>query len=151
MKIKLFLITSLAYLSAISMSSTALKEEIIIKDGKKTVIESVIKSAIPGDTILYKNLINNDGNKTTQKLTVTNPMPTNLTYKANSAACSVACDITFAINGSKEFKDPNELYVIQNKTKRLAKPSEYTAIRWSLKKSLKPSEKAFVSYKATLN
>jgi hypothetical protein len=81
---------------------------------------------------------------------ITDPIPQDMMYVANSAAGESA-DITFSVDGGKTWGKPETLQVKNaDGTMRVASPKDYTDIRWILKGKLAPGAKGTVTFHATL-
>jgi len=152
-----FLIASTVFFAVVSMaqanvsiSSSSFQEQIKVDINGVKVKEWVkAQKVVPGTLIRYVNALENAGQKTATKLVVKNPIPLNMEYVANSAACKSACELAYSIDGGKSFKNPSELYVGAGEKRHLAKASEYTDIMWIVD-SLHGSTESSVEYQARL-
>jgi len=113
--------------------------KVVKKVNKKGHIVTVlkdVKKVIPGDTVLYKNIVSNYGDKALENIILNNSIPKHTKYVRNSAKCSVKCDIFLSTDGGRTFKKAS-----------LVNPKEtVTNVRWVLLSSIASNTKATVSY-----
>ena len=134
----------------VSINSASFQEQTKVTASGEKVKEWVRASkVVPGTVIRYVNSLENAGDKTATKLVINNPIPENMEYVANSAACASECTLSYSVDGGKSYKQPSELYLGVGKERHLAKASEYTDIRWVVD-SLGSNSQSSVEYKARL-
>jgi len=134
----------------VSINSASFQEQTKVTASGEKVKEWVRASkVVPGTVIRYVNSLENAGAKTATKLVINNPIPENMEYVANSAACASECTLSYSVDGGKSYKQPSELYLGVGKERHLAKASEYTDIRWVVD-SLGSNSQSSVEYKARL-
>ena len=134
----------------VSISSASFQELTkVTLSGEK--VKEWVKSEkiVPGTMVRYVNTLENEGTQVATKLLIKNPIPKDMEYVANSAACQGTCTLSFSIDGGESFKNPTELYVGLGEERHLAKASEYTDIRWVVD-TLASNSQSFVEYKARL-
>ncbi len=122
----------------------------INKDGQKVTKYLPIGKIVPGDTVLYKNSIINNTNKTANNMVLQNPIPKHTEYVANSATCEVECEILYSVDGGKNYDKSSKLTVKDGDIKRVAKASEYTNVKWILKEPLKANSSTYVTFKTKI-
>lgn len=118
----------------ISVSITAEKEVTVVKGGLKSTKKVAATTINPGDVIFYTLNYINSGNEAATSVVLDDPVPMGTVYIPGSAFGEGA-EITFSIDGGKNFKKPSLLvYEVKgtngNVEKRTASPEEYTNIRW---------------------
>lgn len=134
----------------VSISSASFQELTKVTLSGEKVTEWVkSEKIVPGTMVRYLNTLENSGSQIATKLLVKNPIPENMEYVANSAACKGTCSLSYSVDGGKSFKSPSELYVGVGEERHLAKASEYTDISWVVD-SLASNTQSFVEYKARL-
>jgi uncharacterized repeat protein (TIGR01451 family) len=134
----------------LSISSISLQEQTKITSSGEKVKEWVKASkVVPGTVIRYVNTIENSGDKPAMQLVVNNPIPENMEYVANTAACEGSCSITYSVDGGKSFNQPEKLFVGEGKERHMARAAEYTDIKWVVD-SLAAMSQSTVEYKARL-
>jgi len=154
---KFFLKTSLVLCTVaslaqanVSISSTSFQELTkVTPSGEKSKEWVKTEKIVPGTVVRYVNTLENSGVEIATKLLVKNPIPNNMEYVADSAACQGTCSVSYSIDGGQTFNDPSELYVGVGENRHVAKASEYTDIQWIVN-SLSANSQSFVEYKARL-
>jgi len=145
----LFVVASLAQAN-VSINSTSYQEITkITPTGEKSKEWVKAEKIVPGTVVRYVNRLENSGVETATKLLIKNPIPKNMEYVADSAACQGSCTLSYSVDGGESFKNPSELYVGEGENRHVAKASEYTDIRWVID-SLVANSQSFVEYKARL-
>jgi len=145
----LFAVVSMAQAN-VSISSASFQELTKVTSSGESLKEWVkTEKIVPGTVVRYLNTLENSGSNVATKLLVKNPIPENMEYVANSAACKGTCSLAYSVDGGKSFKNPSELYIGIGEERHLAKASEYTDIMWMVD-SLASNAKSFVEYKARL-
>jgi len=136
---------------AIEVTSIAEQEiEVLNKDGKKETKRIPVAKAVPGDAILYTTTFKNLIKKPAGNIVITNPVPNDSTYRGGSAS-GANTDITFSIDGGKQYAAPDKLIVITKEGKtRPALPTDYTHLRWAYKGELGVGKTGEVSFRAVI-
>ena len=106
------------------------------KRGHIVTVLKDVKKVIPGDTVLYRNIVSNFGDKALKNIVLNNDIPKHTKYIKNSAKCSVKCNIFLSTDGGRTFKKASQV----NPKKTV------TNIRWVLLSSIASNKKATVSY-----
>lgn len=132
-------INSASYQEATKVDSNGEKEKEWVRASK----------VVPGTVIRYVNSLENSGEQSATKLVVSNPVPTNMEYVANSASCQSECTLSYSVDGGKSYKQPEELFLGVGAERHIANASEYTHIRWVVD-SLSATSQSSVEYKARL-
>ncbi len=136
----------------VALTTTVQKlERVAAPDGTATTRLVGAEKVIPGDEVRYTITFENDGAKSVDAGTVviTNPIPENTQYSADSAFGS-GTTIQFSVDGGQSFHSPSELTVVRDGAKVPATPADYTTIRWSFAPALAPAQKSYVSFNARL-
>ena len=107
------------------------------KQGHVVKLLEDIKKVVPGDVIVYKNVVSNFEEKALENLVLNNKVPKHTDYIKNSAKCVGKCNILLSNDGGKTFLPEKEL--------KTRKP--VTNVRWILLSSVKQNAKETVSYK----
>ncbi len=95
-----------------------------------------VDRVVPGDTIVYKNVVSNFETKPLKNLVLNNKVPEHTSYVKHSAKCSSKCKVLVSVDGGKTF-------LPEAKIKRGKK---VTNVRWILLSSINQNSKAYVSY-----
>ncbi|MGB8518178.1 MAG: hypothetical protein WCD45_09855 [Gallionella sp.] len=119
--------------------------------GRKHVERVVAHKGIPGDAMLYVTTVENIGKKAADSgAAITVPVPQNTEYQAGSAYGDNT-EITFSIDGGKNFASPEKLSVKSSDGyEQIASSSSYTNIRWTFKKQFAPGATGEVGFRAII-
>lgn len=105
---------------------------------------------VPGDRILYTTTFKNNGDKPSDKIVISNPIPENTRYLGGTAK-GENCVITYSVDEGKSWGHAQSLKVkLKDGTVRAAVASDYTNIRWEYRRSLQPTEAKAVSFQTQL-
>lgn len=120
------------------------------QDGRRIVKLAPATRVVPGDQVIYTLEIRNITNSVVAEPIVTFPVPNYMSYVADSAS-GPGADITFSLDGGREFNRPENLYSPDADHRgRPAAPVAYTHIRWTLKARLQPHSVAFARFRAVV-
>ena len=134
----------------IELKSTAqVQKEVVDAKGNKTMQMVPADKVVPGTEVTYLLTANNICKKPAENVTFDNPVPTHMSYIANSAT-GAGSDISFSLDG-KAFAKPAGLTVNETGATRAARADEYTQIRWAFSQPLQPGASANASFRAVLN
>ncbi len=118
--------------------------------GQVQLVAIAPDSIVPGDRVLYTTRFHNKGAEVSDSITITNPIPQQVSYLAGSAQ-GKNCDIVFSADGGKSWGKPEQLKVqMADGQWRAAQASEYTHIRWQYQSVLSPQQSSEISYQAHL-
>lgn len=126
------------------------KEEVVRVDeqGRRTVEYIDAESIVPEDVLLYTINYHNAGKETATNIVITNPVPSNMAYLAESATGDNT-NIRFSVDGGNNFDSPGNLFMLrEDGTKRPALAGDYTHIQWQLVSELATNSRGSVSYRA---
>ena len=132
----------------------------------KTVVEKVVEVkapdgttktelvpaavAVPGDQVVYTVTFKNVGNQSADNIRITNPIPAEMQYVADTAS-GPGSDVLYSVDGGKTYGRAAELFVTESDgRKRPAGPADYTHIRWVLKAPLAAGAQGFARFRATV-
>lgn len=149
--LSLLVATANAAQSTIKITSEV-HELIEVKDDEgETQLKVIPADAItPGDRILFTTSFKNNGDKASDNVIITNPIPTHTRY-LDSSAKGEHCIITFSVDGGRAWGDAKTLKVrLKDGKFRAATAADYTHIRWKYNRALKPSEKKSISFETKL-
>jgi uncharacterized repeat protein (TIGR01451 family) len=116
--------------------------------GKKESRRIRVVTAVPGDEVIYTTTFENISNKPAGNIVITNPVPNDTIYKSAAGANT---DITFSIDGGKQYAIPEKLIVTTKEgLMRSAVPADYTHMRWAYKGELDIGKTSDVSFRASI-
>jgi uncharacterized repeat protein (TIGR01451 family) len=147
----IFISTSVWAKPEITLSVTSEKEVVEMKNGKKVVTRVSAKEIDPGKILIITLKYTNKGNENATNVVVDNPISKETIYEIGSAK-GAGSDITFSINGGKDYKKPTLLtYELKGPSgkivKKVASPEQYTNVRWVISK-VPPGSGGELSFKA---
>lgn len=136
---------------SIRLKNEAFKEVEVAGEQGATNYELVpLKSAPPGEEVIYITTFTNAGDQPADDIVITNPVPDNVVYKAGSAF-GAGTEITFSADGGETFAKPGELTVrTEGGSTRAAGPDDYTHVRWRYTGSLEPGQEGTVMFRAII-
>ncbi len=143
-----FHLPALAAAGQVELKTVAEREVETVTNGKKETRRAPVNKAVPGDEIIYTTVFKNLAAKPVGDIVITNPVPNDSLYKADSASGANTV-ITFSADGGKQYAAPGQLTVKAKDGKtRPAQPSDYTHIRWTYKGELGAGKSGEVSFRA---
>jgi len=138
--------------AAVTLTTTVQKVE-HVKAADGTVSSRLVPAdkVVPGDELKYTIVFRNDTKVPVDAGTVvvTNPVPENTMYLADSAFGS-GTKIQFSVDGAKSFGSPDDLTVVRDGVQVPASGADYTTIRWTFGPALAPAAQSFVSFNVRL-
>jgi uncharacterized repeat protein (TIGR01451 family) len=160
MKLSKIINLTLAALLAGSISFSAFaagvefsnKAEVVVttvnKDGTKESKRIAAKKVAPDGEVIYTTTFKNTIDKPISNIMVTNPVPANMLYTADSAIGANTV-ITYSVDGGKTYDAPEKLTVAGKDGKqRPAQAADFTHIRWIYKGDLATGKSSDVGFKA---
>lgn len=157
-KLRLLLAAAIVWLPSAALAKAnvvvaikAEKEVVVTENGREVrrIVEAT--DILPGEVVTYTLNFTNNGDEIAKDVVISNQIPGETAYMAGSATEGNG-DLTFSIDGGKNFKKPALLtfeVTLPNgtKEKRLAASDQYSHIRWIIP-VLPPQAKGSVSFKA---
>ena len=153
------IVTALAFglwmvpaMAEINLTTTVQKvERVTAPDGTVSSRLVPAEKVVPGDEMHYTIVFRNDDKKPidTGSVVITNPIPENTVYLADSAFGSGTA-ISYSIDGATTFGAPDELTVVRDGAQVVASSADYTAIQWAFGPSLAPAAQSYVSFNVRL-
>jgi uncharacterized repeat protein (TIGR01451 family) len=136
----------------VSIQSNAFVEK-VSKDnnGREVKTEEAANHVVPGETVVFKNIINNKNTTAAKDIVVTNPVAEHMSFLSAYSNDDNNTIITYSLDG-KEFLAIDKLTVKDKTTgqSRSALPEEIKFVRWSIKNQLAANSSLEVGYKAVL-
>ncbi len=103
----------------------------------------------PGDRILYKILVTNQGDRDASHASALGPIPAGTAYVAGTATTSAELRVDYSVDGGKNFAPTPTITVLGKDGKAQIVPAptdRYTTVRWTWNKALPAGAEATVSY-----
>lgn len=140
------LLLPLSSIAQISLVSEAFKVVAVAKeDGTVTEEWQTAEKIVPGDKVGYRITYSNTGENAATGVVINNPVPGNTLYLANSAS-GAGSQITYSVDGGKNFAPSAELVVVKNGKPRKARAEDITHIRWTLQKAVAQNASGSVEF-----
>lgn len=118
------------------LSKVEIDKVTINKDGTKETKRILAKKVAPDGEVIYTTTFKNIIDKPVGNIAITNAIPANTVYMADSAM-GENTSITYSVDGGKTYNTPENLSVTGADGKvRPALASDYTHIRWAYKGDL---------------
>jgi uncharacterized repeat protein (TIGR01451 family) len=135
--------------SPVSLKSTVETERMVKQaDGQMVAKRSPVKSAVPGDEVIFTNTFTNVGAKPAGDLVLTNPIAADLRLKK---AWGEGATITYSVDGGKTYGTPEQLKVTgKDGQVRAAKADDYTHVRWVMQSTLAVGASTAVGFNASV-
>jgi uncharacterized repeat protein (TIGR01451 family) len=147
----LFLLSPGAMAGSLELSSQAYQQiEITGADGQKQTQTVPATQVAPGAEVFYVIRYRNTGSAPADKVVITNPVPPELEYRADSAF-GAGTLITVSVDGGKTYGQLADLKVpVAGARPRAAQPADVTHLRWTLQFAVAPGAEGQVTYRARL-
>lgn len=147
--LKTLLTTSLfstAAFAEVVLENKAFKvTEVKTADGKTVEQWKDPDKMLPGDKVGYQIHFRNTATDNADGIVISNPVPENTEYVADSAKGSETA-ITFSVDNGNNFAQPAQLFVEKNGKRVQATAADYTNVRWQLTKPLAAGASGSVQY-----
>lgn len=138
------------FAAGVEFSNKAEVDVTTIIDGKKETKRIAAKKVAPDGEVIYTTTYKNTIDKPISNIMVTNPVPANMLYTADSATGANTI-ITYSVDGGKTYDAPEKLTVAGKDCKqRPAQAADFTHIRWIYKGDLATGKSSDVGFKATV-
>ena len=132
--------------------ATVVEKVVVTQSPDGTTTQQLLPAAavVPGDEVVYTVTFKNAGSRTADNVRITNPIPSNMQYVADTAF-GPGSEVLYSIDGGATFWRPSELFVTTSDgVRRQAVASDYTHIRWVLKAPLAAGAEGFARFRATV-
>lgn len=132
--------------------ATVVEKVVVTQSADGTTTQQLLPAVavMPGDEVVYTVTFKNASNRTADNVRITNPIPPNMHYVADTAF-GPGSEVLYSIDGGTTFWRPNELFVTTSDgVRRQAVASDYTHIRWVLRSPLAPGAEGFARFRATV-
>jgi len=145
---------STTVLAELNIKSIAQVEKFVMTEaGEKVIQRQEATLVLPGEVIVYTITAINQGSEAAEDITLNNAISEHADYLLGSAGGdfdSNHSNITFSVDGGKNFNLPGLLVVQKDGLQRPAEASDYSNIRWILSSPLPAGESVKVWFKARL-
>lgn len=137
--------------SNIAINSLAFVEKVKVENGKEIKVLEKASSVIPGETVVFKNIVENKNTTPAKDVIVNNIIPKEIAFVEAFSSNEKATQIEFSIDGVS-FATAEKLLIKDTKTAvmRTARPEEYSNIRWIYNQNIPPKAQLEFNYKGIL-
>ncbi len=142
---------------AVGQGTPQLNIEIVDQKVNLTVAEKQDADAInyrPGDTLRYTIVASNVGDGLMTSPEIIDPIPTGVTYVAQSALGDLA-DVSFSINQGSTYMAWPPTYTVRNTKgiliKRKATPDMISHIKWNILQDMQPGDASTLEFLVSVN
>ena len=118
-------------------------------DGQQVRTYVPAEEVAPGDEVRYSLTYANEGADAAEKVRLTMPVPSEVTYIEASADDAVS-EVTFSADGGQSFSAREELVMVSDDGARLATAEEITHIQWTFIEPIPAASTGDVSFRAVL-
>lgn len=149
--VSLLLISTAFAQSNIIINSFAFVEKAKIENGKEVKVLEKATNVIPGQTVLFKNIVENKNSIPATDIVVNNKIPKEIIFVEALSSDEKNTQFEYSTDGVT-FAQSDKLMVKDKTTgqMRLARPEEYEYIRWIYKKAISPKSQIEFNYRGTL-
>ena len=147
-----FLFTAVANAADDVQITTVVQKVEVTTDASGATQRELVEATtvVPGDSVVYTITFENTGDQAAENVTITNPVPANLTYEPGTAF-GPGSEIQFSVDGGREYGAPEALTVTEDGEVRTAQPEDYTHIRWVMSDDLAAGAQGVARFSARLN
>lgn len=125
------------------------EKEKVAKNGTKKLELVPVKTAVPGEEVLFVITYKNLGNEAASDIVVTNPVPKNMTFKSAEQDKIVTL---VSVDGGTNYDELSKLKIKdRGNLVREALAKDVTHVRWRIPGQLAPKAEGKVKFKAVLN
>jgi uncharacterized repeat protein (TIGR01451 family) len=111
-------------------TKAVIEKKVATPEGRLEIKRFPADEVLPGTTVIFVNTVTNNSTGSAEGITVTNPVPENMSYIDSSSAGAETIR-TFSVDGGKSFELPGKLTIPgPNGKPRPAISTDYTDIRW---------------------
>ncbi|MDD4928303.1 MAG: hypothetical protein PHP85_03370 [Gallionella sp.] len=122
----------------------------VVKNGKKEIVRTSPEKAVPGTVVIFTNRFENISKKAARDIVISNAIPANTVYQADSAF-GADCAITFSVDGGKTFALAENIRLRgADGREYTAHPAQYTHIRWNYTGQLAAGKSGEVGFSAVI-
>jgi uncharacterized repeat protein (TIGR01451 family) len=125
---------------------------VVNDDGMERLLPA--EKARPKDIIEYKLTYKNNGNTPLQNIVITDPVPSEAVYIAESAYLPREGSVRFSIDEGRSYHEWPVKVLIETadgeQVWKDATPEQVTHIRWTLDEAIDPDQGVVVSYRASV-
>jgi len=137
--------------SNVAINSFAFVEKVKVENGKEIKSLEKATNVIPGETVIFKNVVENKNNNPAKDIVVNNQVPKEISFNSAFSSDEKNTQYEFSVDGVN-FQKAEKLMIKDKVTgnMRVARPEEYTNIRWIYTQGVPAQSKIEFNYKGVL-
>lgn len=137
--------------SNIAINSFAFVEKVKVENGKEVKSLEKATSVVPGETVLFKNIVENKNTTVAKDVVVNNQIPKEIIFVEALSTDEKSTQFEYSVDGTV-FNRAEKLMIKDKETgsMRLARPEEYTHVRWIYTQGIPPKGQLEFNYRGTL-
>lgn len=151
--LSLFLLVSTSAFAQtnISITSLAFVEKVKIENGKDVKVLEKATSVLPGETVVFKNIVENKNTSVAKDVVVNNLIPKEIIFVEAFSSEEKVTQFEFSVDGNI-FAKAGKLMIKDKETAtlRVARPEEYTNIRWIYNQGIPAKSQLEFNYRGVL-
>ena len=151
LSISLMLSVSAFAQSNVVINSFAFVEKVKVENGKETKSLEKATNVIPGETVIFKNIVENKNTTPAKDIVVNNQIPKEISFNNAFSSDEKNTQYEYSVDGVT-FNKSDKLMIKDKETgnMRNARPEEYTHIRWIYTQGIPSQSKIEFNYKGVL-
>lgn len=137
--------------SNIVINSFAFIEKVVVENGKEVKTLEKASNVLPGETVIFKNVVENKNTVVAKDVVVKNIIPKEISFVEAFSSDEKNTQLEFSVDGNV-FTKSDKLMIKDKQTgsMRLARPEEYTNIRWIYTQGIPAKGQLEFNYKGVL-
>ncbi len=137
--------------SNVVINSFAFVEKVKVDNGKEVKILEKATNVIPGETVIFKNVVENKNTTPAKDIVVNNQVPKEISFAGAFSSDDKNTQYEYSVDGVT-FNKSEKLMIKDKETgnMRNARPEEYTHVRWIYNQSIPAQSKIEFNYKGVL-
>ena len=135
----------------IVVNSFAFTEKVKTENGKEVKTLEQATNVVPGETVIFKNVVENKNTTPAKDIVVNNKIPKEISFVSASSGDEKNTQFEYSVDGTV-FQKADKLMIKDKETGslRLARPEEYKNVRWIYIQSIPSQSKVEFNYKGVL-
>lgn len=137
--------------SNVAINSFAFIEKVKVENGKEVKTLEKAISVVPGETVIFKNIVENKNTTPAKDIVVNNQVPKEITFVEAFSSDEKHTQLEYSVDGTN-FNKPDKLMVKDKQTgsMRTARPEEYAYVRWIYTQAIPAKTQVEFNYRGTL-
>lgn len=135
----------------IAINSFAFVEKVKVENGKEVKTLEKANSVVPGETVVFKNIVENKNTSPAKDVVVNNQVPKEISFVDAFSSDDKNTQFEYSVDGTT-FHKADKLMIKDKETAamRLARPEEYTNVRWIYTQGIPSKAQLEFNYRGVL-